>query len=100
MDGDPLPGPDPGHLRPDLRHLARELVAGDQRLADEEVAVSSLEVVVQVRAADAARPHPHLARLRRDGRRGVLLEPEILGLVNDANTHGAFSPADWPKDAR
>ena len=74
MNGDPLPGMNSRDLGSHLGDLARELVAGNERLTDEEIAVPSLEVIVQVRAADAARSHADQNASGGDRRRGVLLK--------------------------
>jgi hypothetical protein len=88
VDRDPVADLDAGHLSAGLDHLARHLVAEDQRLAHREIADPALEIVVQVRAADAAgaKAHPHLIGLQRCER--PLLETKILGSVQHAHTHG------------
>jgi hypothetical protein len=42
---------------------------------------------MEVGAANATRPDPDQDTLRGNRRRVVLLEPEILGLVDDTDTH-------------
>jgi hypothetical protein len=92
MDRHSLPGADTRHLGTDLEYLAGDLMAGNERLTDREIAVPSFEVVVQVGAADATRPDPNQHTLRGNRRRVVLLEPEILGLVDDTNAHWTNFP--------
>src|ERR1700757_678214 len=92
MDRHSLPGTDPRHLGTDLEHLAGDLMTRNERLANGEVPVRSLEVVMQVGAADATRPDPDQHTLRSYRRRVVLLEPEILGLVDDTNAHWTHFP--------
>ena len=66
MDGHSHTGPDPVHPGTNLFHLASELMPGDQRLADDEIAVFALEVIVQIRAADAGRTDPDQHAIRRE----------------------------------
>jgi hypothetical protein len=74
MDRDALSGAHPRHLGSDLGDLAREFVAGNKRFTDQEIAIPSLEVIVQVGAADAARPHPDQNAIWRHRRCRVLLK--------------------------
>ena len=69
------------------RHHAGELVAEDERLAEDRVADASLEEPVPVRAAetDAADPHEHLARLRL--RVGLLVQLELTCCVQPQRLH-------------
>ncbi len=87
IDRDPVAGLDARDVAPDLDHLARDLVAEDQRLAQRKIADPALVVVVQVRAADAARPEPDAHLLRPERRLRPLLEPQVLGRMQHADAH-------------
>src|SRR5438876_5928601 len=78
---------DPGHAATDASDDSRGLVSGDQWLADDEASVPSLEVIVQIRSADAAsaQPDQHLTRRHRrliDG-----FDAQIVLGVNTATQH-------------
>ena len=62
MDRHALPGADPRHLGAGFGDLAGDLVAGDERLADQEIAVPAFKIIVQVGAADATRTDSAPAR--------------------------------------
>ena len=70
--------------------LAGEFMPGDQRFADDEIAVAPVEIIMEVRAADAAGADPDLDRAVRQRRGGKPLEANVAGSVDDAGAvHGA-----------
>ena len=80
-------GLDPCHRRAHFQHLARGLVAGRQRFADDEVAHPAVPVVVQVRAADAhgLHAHAHLRGAQRLGRH--FRQAQVLRAMDFAIQH-------------
>ena len=80
-------GLDPRHRRAHFQHLARGLVAGRQRFADDEVAHPAVPVVVQVRAADAhgLHAHAHLRGAQRLGRH--FRQAQVLRAMDFAIQH-------------
>jgi hypothetical protein len=58
MNGHPHTGPDPAHPGTSFFDFAGQFMPRDERLADDEIAGFALEVIVQVRAADAAGAGP------------------------------------------
>ena len=79
-------GLDPRHRRAHFQHLARGLVAGRQRFADDEVAHPAVPVVVQVRAADAHGLHAH-AHLRGAQRGRHFRQAQVLRAMDFAIQH-------------
>ena len=68
--------------------MGRDLVAKDHRLLQPHGAEAAMLGVMQIRPADAARgqPQQHLTRLRGGGR-GAILDPHILGGMDDDGFH-------------
>ena len=99
-------GLDPRHRRAHFQHLARGLVAGRQRFADDEVAHPAVPVVVQVRAADAhgLHAHAHLRGAQRLGRHfrqaqvlramdfAIQHEVILVSVIHRANTRRQRAP--------
>ncbi len=96
IDRDAITWLHPRDLAADRLDPAGDLMAEDHRLAHADRAEATMQIVMQVRAADAAGldPHAHVARPElRSGRR---LDPQILLGMNDDGTHGTLpnSPRD------
>jgi hypothetical protein len=87
VDRDPVALLDPADVAAGLDHVARDLVAEDQGLAHREVADPPLAIVMQVGAADAAGAEPEPDLVRPERRRRALLEAQVPGTMQHADSH-------------
>src|SRR5690606_7987799 len=69
----------------------RSLVAGNERLADDERADAPVQVIVQVRTADAGRAQPQLDLVRRQRRRLLGFQAQVARAVDLAGQRHGFT---------
>ena len=82
--------PECGHIRPDGRNITRQFVTKDKGVAHDEIATFALEVVAQVRAADAAGLHTH-QHLSRSGLWLVpLFQNNLFRFMQHSSDHWAL----------
>jgi hypothetical protein len=67
---------------------AGDLVAEDHRLLQPHSAEAAVEIVVQVRAADAAGLDPHLDIVRAERRQRHGFDPQVFRCVQHGGAHG------------
>ena len=88
VDRDARAGGEIRHLGADLLDHAGDLVPERHRLLDPHGAEAAVVVVVQVRAADAARRDADADLVRSRRHDGDVLDPQVLGRVDDDAAHG------------
>ena len=85
-------------LAADRLDPAGDLMAEDHRLAHADRAEAAMQIVVQVRAADAAGLDPHAHVARPELGRGRRLDAQVLLGMDDDGTHG--DAPESPREAR
>lgn len=86
-DGDKLARREALDPRPKRLDPRRDLVPEDHRLAQAHAAEPAVIGVMQVRTADPAALQPHKDLTRRGDRIGAILDPQVMGGVDDKRAH-------------
>src|SRR2546423_15034498 len=86
-DGNTLPSPDAPDFGADARDRAGDLVAEDHRLLQPHRSEATVEIVMQIGAADAAGLDAHLDVARAKWRRSDLLDAQIFCRMEHRRAH-------------